>query len=243
MCFGILLLIFTLEELVNLHYSMVLSYLIGFAVLIGLSYLISEHRRATLDFLVSLQDTIYCIMFTFFQGINRRMGSKLSVWQIEEETYEHVHVLCIMLCLILPASLLYLFTDFYIFRENALDSILGGLLIFFYSNFLPDLPSIYRRKKENRKVKELAWYKKYSLLLFAPLIVGAFYSGIRLRWKTAETYHNFKSLMIFGAFLFFLSLFTFGDLSISIGDITEIVSFPLYGVIGYLTHLKVDKIW
>jgi len=119
-----------------------------------------------------------------------------------------------------------------------------GILIFVYSNFLPDLPSIYRRRKIYRDVGvttgDLPWYKKYALLLLAPLFIGAFLCGIRLRWKTAETFHNFKSLIIYGAFLFILSVFVFGDYPISIGDITEILSLPFYGLIGYLTHLKVD---
>jgi hypothetical protein len=46
--------------------------------------------------------------------------------------------------------------------------------------------------------------------------------------------------MIYGVFLFTLSLFAFADFPISIGDITEILSLPLYGLTGYLTHLKVD---
>ncbi|UCH31132.1 MAG: hypothetical protein JSV05_06365 [Candidatus Bathyarchaeota archaeon] len=242
MCIGILLLIFALEELVNLRFLMTLSYLASFLVLTSLAYMISEHPETIYDFLVSMHNDLYGLVLTFFTGINRRIGSKLSIRQMEEETAEHVRLLCIVFCFLLPASLLYLFTDFYLFKENALDSMLLGLLIFFYSNFLPDLPSIYR-KKENGKARDLKWYKKYSLLLFAPLLIWVFYSGVRLSWRTTETYHNFKSLTVFGAFLFLLSFVAFGDLSISIGDMTEIVSLPLYGLIGYLTHLKVDKIW
>ncbi len=222
---------------------MTLSYLISFLVLTGLAYLVSEHPNVIRAFVVSLRDALYGLVLAFFTGINRRIGSKISALHMEEETSEHVHLLCLVLCFLLPASLLYLFTDFYIFEENALDSMLWGLLIFLYSNFLPDLPSIYRWKRENGAVKDLAWYKKYSLLLFAPVLIWAFYSGVRLSWKTAETFHNFKSLTVFEVFLLLLGFLAFGDLPISLGDITEIVSLPLYGLIGYLTHLKVDKIW
>jgi len=243
MCLGILFLVFALKELINLHFLMASSYFVCFVMLIGMSYMVSEHPKAIRDFLASLHDALHGIVLAFFKGINRRIGSKLSVWYMEKETSEHVHLLCIVLCLLLPASLLYVFTDLYIFEENALDSMLWGLLIFFYSNFLPDLPSIYRRKKRNGEAKDLIWYKKYALLLFAPLLIWAFYSGIRLSWKTTETFHNFKSLTVYGAFLFLLSFFAFGDLPISTGDMAEIVFLPLYGLIGYLTHLKVDKVW
>jgi hypothetical protein len=243
MCLGILLLVFALEELIHLHFLMASSHLAYFIVLIGLSYLVSEHPKAIRDFLVALHNALYGFILAFFVGINRRIGSKLSVWHMEEETSEHVRSLCTVLCFLLPASFLYVFTDFYVFKENVMDSMLWGLLIFLYSNFLPDLPSIYRRKKKNGETKDLAWYKKYSLLLFAPLLIWAFYSGIRLSWRTTDTFHNFKSLTVFGVFLFLWGLFAFGDLPISVGDITKIVSLPLYGLIGYLTHLKVDKIW
>lgn len=134
-----------------------------------------------------------------------------------------------------------------------------GILIFFYSNFLPDIPSIYRRRKRRYgdtivTDENLLWDEKYALLLFAPLFIVAFFCGIRLRWKTTETFHNFKSLTIYVAFLLLLGLFVFGNITeilsffayrenlpISTGDITEILSLPFYGLIGYLTHLKVDE--
>jgi len=163
---------------------------------------------------------------------------------MEDETSEHVHFLIkVFKWIVLPASLFYVCADFYFFRENALDSMLWGMLIFAYSNFLPDLLSIYRRKKNNARAEDLPWYKKYALLFFAPLLTWVLFSGIRLRWRTEETFHNFKSLTIYGAFLSLLSFFAFVKFPIEIGNIIEILSLPLYGVIGYLTHLKVDKIW
>jgi hypothetical protein len=64
-----------------------------------------------------------------------------------------------------------------------------------------------------------------------------------LRWKTIETFHNFKSLSVYGAFLLTLGVFAFGDFPISVGDITEIISLPIYGLAGYFTHLKVDLVF
>jgi len=191
---------------------------------------------------------LYTALFGFvlhsFESINRKVRSKLPVWRMKEETLEHVHSsIKVFKWIILPISLFYVTADFYFFGENALDSMFWGILIFFYSNFLPDLPSIYRKKKNNVENEDLPWYKKYALLLFAPLLIWVLFSGIRLAWRTTDTFHNFKSLTIYGAFLFALSLFGFVKFPIDIGSITEILSIPLYGMIGYLTHLKVDKIW
>lgn len=195
--------------------------------------------------LVGLYKVLFGFVLHTFKSINRKVRSKLPVWRMEEETLEHIHFLIkVFKWIVLPASLLYVFVDFYFFGENALDSTLWGILIFFYSNFLPDLPSIYRQeRRKNEKTKDLPWYKKYALLLFAPLLIWFLFSGIQLRWKTTQTFHDFKSLTIYGVFLFILGFFAFVQFPICIGTITKIVSMPIYGVIGYLTHLKADKIW
>ena len=195
-----------------------------------------------------LYDSLYSLVLRFFKTLNRGVKSSYSsiiLWAMKRETSEHINLLIkVLKWVILPASLLYVCADFCFFNENALDSMLLGILIFLYSNFLPDLPSIYRKKKkENTRNKDLLWEEKYALLLFAPVFILAFLCGLRLKWKTAETFHNFKSLTIYTVFLFVLSFFAFGDFPISIGDTTEILSLPFYGLIGYLTHLKVDKIW
>lgn len=195
-------------------------------------------------FLKATSRVIYNFFFNsilhYFMSVNRKVGSKIAFWYMKCETLEHVDLLIkVFKWVVLPASLFYLFSNFYFFGENALDSMLLGILIFLYSNFLPDLPSIFRRKV-NSDVRD-TWYKKYAFLLFAPLFIGALFCGIRPRWKTAENFHNFKSLTIYEAFIFMLSFLAFSDLPIiSIVDITEILSLPLYAMVGYLTHLKVD---
>jgi len=194
--------------------------------------------------LVGLYNALYGFVLHSFTSINRKVRSKLPVWRMEQETLEHVHSsIKVFKWLVLPLSLIHVSADFCFFGENALGSLLWGILFFFYSNFLPDLPSIYRRKKNSGGTEDLPWYKRYTLLLFAPLLIWILFSGIRLSWKTTETFHDFKSLTIYGASLFILGFFAFVKFPISIGNITEILFIPLYGVIGYLTHLKVDKIW
>jgi hypothetical protein len=192
-----------------------------------------------------MYDSFFGCVLYYFKKINRKVWPELPLWPMKCETLEHVDALIkVFKRIVLPASIVYICAKFYFFRENALDSMFLGMLIFFYSNFLPDLPSIFRRKirSDVRNANEdLPWYKKYALLLLAPLFIGIFLCGIQFRWKTIETFHNLRALTVYGAFLFMLSLFAFGDFPISIGDLTEIISLPLYGLIGYLTHLKVDQ--
>lgn len=200
--------------------------------------------KALRDVLAGLYKALFGFVLHSFKSINRKVRSKLPVWRMEEETLEHVHsVINVFKWIVLPTSLLYVCAVFYFFGENALDSMLWGILIFFYSNFLPDLPSIYRRKKDEEATEDLAWYKKYALLLLAPLLIWILFSGTRLRWKTKETFHDFKSSTIYGIFLLLLGFFAFVKFPTSIGNVFEVLSLPIYGITGYLTHLKVDKIW
>lgn len=193
---------------------------------------------------ISANTALHGLVLNFFRSLNRLVESKLRVWYIRKETSEHLRFLTkAFKWVVLPATLFHVCTAIYFFGENPLDSVSLGVLVFLYSNFLPDLPSAYTDRKDNGTTKPLPWYKKYPLLLFAPIFIWLLYSGVHLRWKTTETFHNFKSLTIYALFLVLCGLLAFGDPPISIGDIAEVISLPLYGIAGYLAHLKVDKIW
>lgn len=207
-----------------------------------------------------LYNSLYFFVFHFFKTLNQKARFKISSWHMRCETSEHVNFLTkVLKWVVFPASLLYVLSDFYFFGESALDVVFLGTMLFFYSNFLPDLPSIYYGNKNFERLNEdLLWDQKCAIFLFAPLFVGAFFCGMRLKWHTTETFHNFKSLMIYATSLLLLGLFVFGNMTeifgffahgntiqfpISIRSMTKALSLTLYGVLGYSIHLKVDKIW
>jgi hypothetical protein len=203
-----------------------------------------KFRNVIHEVLSGLYNALFGFVFNFFKSLNQKVRSKLPVWRMEEETLEHVgSSVKIFKYIVLPASILYVFVEFYFFGENALGSMFWGLLVFFYSSFLPDLPFVYRGKTKNGEAEDLPWYKKYAILLLTPLLIWILFSGIQLNWRTEETYHNFKSLTIYGVFLYLASFFAFVKFPIEVGNLMEILLFPLYGLAGYLTHLKVDKIF
>ncbi|MFX0210528.1 MAG: hypothetical protein ACFFDT_31400 [Candidatus Hodarchaeota archaeon] len=194
----------------------------------------------------AIHDVIYGALLRFFKSVNRKAGKNLALWYLKCETFVHVNLLTkVFKWVVLPTSFLHICLGFFLFRKIAWDSMFLGILIFIYSNFLPDLPSINYKKKiyYYKRESRLSWYKESALLLFAPLFIGALFLGIRLRGKTAETFHNVKSLAVYGAFLLTLSIFLFGDFPTSVGNITEIISLPFYGLAGYLTHLKADLVF
>jgi hypothetical protein len=193
--------------------------------------------------LMGLHNVLFVFILNFFENLNKKIRSRLPFWRLEEETSEHVRMAVeVFELIVLPFSIAYVFGDLFFLKENAFDSMLWGILIFFYSNFLPDITNICWKRKERKKISDLVWYKKYAILFFAPLLVLLLFSNVSIGWKTTETFHNFRSLTIYGGFLLLWGFVVFGGFPMSLGQVTEMLVLPLYGAIGYLTHLKVDKI-
>jgi hypothetical protein len=183
-----------------------------------------------------MTDIVFNIVLIFFQSVNSAIRSGFPFFRMKEETSEHLHMLFKALkYVIFPASICFIFIGVFL-GENTLDSVVWGILIFVYGNFLPDLPSAFRKKKGDLEAGSLNWVKKYALLLFAPVFIWLLFSDIGIIWKTKETFHNFKSLFAFEAFLVLLGLIAFGSW-------IQSLSFSFFGAVGYLAHLKVDKIW
>jgi hypothetical protein len=193
--------------------------------------------------LTGLHNALFAFVLSFFESVNWKIRSRLPFWRLEEETAEHVRMAVeVFEVIVLPFSIVYLLGSLLLLRENALDSMLWGMAIFFYSSFLPDLTSVCRLRRGRRGFGDLPSYRKYAILLFAPLFVLLLFSNVHLGWRTTESFHNFKSLTVYGGFLLLLGFVFFGDFPVTWGQLAEILILPFYGALGYLAHLKVDKI-
>ncbi|MEM2888182.1 MAG: hypothetical protein QXR42_01720 [Candidatus Bathyarchaeia archaeon] len=193
---------------------------------------------------VVLDIVLHNAVLGFFRSLNRTVNSRLRVWYMKKETVEHLRMLSkVFKFIILPMVILYGFALFYYFGENPINSLVWNVLIFLYSNFLPDLPSAYINRKNKGEIEPIKWHKKYALLLFAPVFIWLLFSGVFLRWRTTETFHNFRSLTVYSLFLIGLGFVIFGNFPLSIGNLPKILSLSLFGSLGYLTHLKVDGVW
>jgi hypothetical protein len=122
-----------------------------------------------------------------------------------------------------------------------IDSLFLSVLIFVYSNFLPDLLSPFRNRK--RQSRDEALFRKYALLFFAPIFIFFLMRDGIPAFKTAENFHNLKSFGAYSIFLLSIGLLFYGNVPFSLGRIIEILSPTIFGSIGYLTHLRVDKIF
>jgi hypothetical protein len=191
-----------------------------------------------------LYNALYGFVLHSFKSMNQKIKSKFPVWRMKEETSEHVHQsVKVFSWLILPLSVVYVLGNYYASGEYALWTMLWGIVVYFYSNFLPDLPSVYRKKKNETDSDDLPWHKKYALLLFAPLLIWLMFCGMRLSWRTTDTFHNFRSLAVYGAFLSVVGFLGFARFPFSIRDIVNVLFFLFCGTAGFLAHLKIDGIW
>ena len=195
----------------------------------------------------SMYEDLYRLVLGYFTRVNRKVQAKISLWFMKLETFEHVHFLTkVFKWIILPSSVLYGCVMLIFFGQNTLGAILVANLLFFYSNFVPDLPAIFRRKvrryERDTFNEDLPAYKTYVLLLFAPVFIAFVFCGKMTKWKTAETFHNFKSLVVYGAFLFLLCFLVLLVFRVSFAGITNAFFVTFFGLIGYLSHLKVDHV-
>lgn len=183
-----------------------------------------------------LHDVLYDFVLNFFKNLNRKVETNLTQGYMEQETAEHFRLLVkVLKWLAFPASVIYFFVGFWYLNINALDSAFWGIIIFIYSNFLPDLPAVFCRYQNSHEKEELPWYTRYALILFTPFFVWLVFSGVSIQWRPLETFHNLKASGLYTLFLFFIGSMIFNSS-------VEACAFSLYGFLGYLTHLRVDHI-
>ena len=197
----------------------------------------------------SLYKKIYSMVLGYFSRVNHKINIKIPLWFMKIETFEHVNLLTkVFTRTVLLLGIIYSATIFVFFGRFPLGSLLLGMLMFFYSNFVPDLPAIFRIKKSCPKERDFlndkfSKIKSYALLLFIPMFIFLIFCGKKTKWKTSETYHNFKSLAIYGTFITILGVFILIVFQNSTVAIIEVIWVLLLSLLGYLTHLKVDDVF
>jgi len=178
----------------------------------------------------------YFLNFTLFliRSVERKVRRRIILRKVALEHFSFM--VWAFQRIVLPMVFGYLVVGF-LFHEVVFDSLILGLLLFVYGNFFPEFDSLFK-VRNNRSGKKLSWYKKCLLLCFAPVCIFMFSIG---KWKiplseTPKIFHSFKSVTIYGVFLSLLGFLLYGNL-------IEIASPLIFGLSGYLAHLKVDKYW
>ena len=106
-------------------------------------------------------------------------------------------------------------------------------MIFIYSNFVPDLDSLLVVSKNTREKSNAL--ELFSLLFLGPLFV--YYAISKeakpIYVKKPKEFHNFRYLLLYSLFLLMIGLLFYDNP-------LERLALPLFGALGYVTHLSVD---
>jgi len=167
--------------------------------------------------------------------ILRILPSSGNFEKVEQEAKEHFGFLATTIKrLVIPLALFYIVIGL-VMGLNVFGSLLICMLVFLYSNFIPDIDFLIN--KTERKVKEALWYEKYFWLLFAPVIIYYVFVGKAKPIYSSKyrCFHNLKSAVIYGIFLFLIG-------SILWDEQIKAIMLALFGLIGYVLHLTVDGV-
>ena len=132
--------------------------------------------------------------------------------------------------IILPIVVFYIIIGL-LAGEVVFGALFISLLAFLYANFLPDLDSFF--PKEGKKA---GWIKKRLALFFTPVFIYYLLSQkIKpLSLGSEKAFHSRKALLEFSIFLFVFGLLIYLS-------ILKAFFLALFGFLGFLTHLLVDK--
>jgi hypothetical protein len=177
-----------------------------------------------------------------FQMLNQKIHFKITFKKIKEETTEHVGgVFSAFKKIVLPMSVVYLLTGL-LLGNNVIDSLFLSVLVFIYSSFLPDLLSPFRTKNRQRQNLDKSWLRNCLLLFLAPLFIVLLWGDGTPIFRTAEHFHNLRSLGAYSVFLSLLGFVFYVNVPFSLGRILEMFSLAIFGSIGYAVHLRIDGI-
>lgn len=161
---------------------------------------------------------------------------RASFRKFENEFAEHAALMkWVGLRILVPVAIFYVLAGLVFFKVHLLGSLFLGSLFFIYSNFLPDLDSLISVTKN----KELSsrWIEKYALLSLAPVFIYYAVSGQArpIYSGKPKEFHNGDSLTVYVIFLFLVGMLFWSDP-------LQRTILPVFGGLGYATHLAVDKI-
>lgn len=135
--------------------------------------------------------------------------------------------------IVLPLTAFYVAAGF-LLGEHVLGSLLMGIVVFFYANFLPDLDAFFSHT--NDKNNEVSAVRKRIALFFAPLVIYYILSGKQKSWDLGKNkpFHNTRALLEFSGFLFFFGIVLYFSF-------LKAFFFMLFGFCGYCIHLIIDE--
>ncbi len=168
--------------------------------------------------------------------ILKKMPPHAHFHKVEDELKEHYALLVwSWKRFLLPLVLLYIVLGL-VFKSYILAPLFISLLVFFYSNFLPDVDILVNKPQNNER--ESLWYELYFPLCFAPIFLYYVMTGKAnpLYSNKNRPFHNVYTIFVWGFFLLIISSLFWPD------DLLKKIMLPLFGMAGFSLHLMIDGI-
>jgi len=171
---------------------------------------------------------------SFFSEMTKHLPGFATFEKVSNEYSEHKDfAVWVFFRIITPIIIFDLIINLVIFNRFRPSSTIFGVIIFFYATFLVDLDSFFNPTK---KSSEATTVQRTLILLLAPIVI---YYMLSKRFKPIHIPHKYfhqkKSMVIFCIFTFILGCGIFFNL-------LDALFFTLFALIGYITHLIVDKV-
>jgi uncharacterized membrane protein YjjP (DUF1212 family) len=154
--------------------------------------------------------------------------------KIIDEIAEHFNFLkWNMKRVVLPLIIFYIIAGLFL-EEYVMGAAFTALIAFFYTNFLPDMDAFFSHNHKE-KARKANWFEKRIVLFLAPLVIYYTLSRkIKPLYIGSQAFHNKRALMEFSVFLFVFGLTIYFSA-------LKAFFLMLFGFLGFLTHLIVDK--
>ena len=172
----------------------------------------------------------------FGRTIGRFLSGKASPEKLLSEIFEHSRALLWALKMVfLPLAVFYFVLGLFL-NEYVVGSIFLSLIIFLYSNFLPDTDTFvsadFLKSAASKPVKK---FEKYKLLIIAPVYIYYVLSEkiVPVKFNEIKPFHNLRCLIAWSIFLLFIGIILHASLF-------KAFFIMLFAASGYFTHLFID---
>lgn len=173
----------------------------------------------------------------FHKKVKRFLPKHARPEKIIREVTEHlVHYRRVILYILFPLMFFYLGMGIFIGQYSG-GAAIFALLVSFYASFLPEAdlllaPGTFLAKK-GRIAKT---HEKYLVLMFVPLYLYLIAAKrvTPIFMEEHKPFHTVRALLVF-------SIFIFGIGMVLYASFFKAIFLAIFGAVGYLTHLFVDK--
>lgn len=173
----------------------------------------------------------------FHKKVGRLLPKHARPEKIIREVSEHLgHYKQVILYILFPLTFFYLGMGIFIGQYSG-GAAVFALLVSFYASFLPEADLLLAPKtfltKKGRAAKT---HEKYLVLMFAPLYLYlvAMKKVTPVFTEECKPFHTMRAFLVFSIFIFCIGVVLYASFF-------KAIFLAVFGAVGYLTHLFVDK--